>query len=110
VNTEVAADHLLQVQAAAVVAARVNHERDFKPIMVTLPDCGYYCEPVLGQCSAAEELRSREINADTGQAEAEARQAMSEAERRERRLAEGNLEADPATPTVRVVVEKERES
>ena len=104
------ADCLTQVRDAGLVADRILHDQDFKPTMVTLPDGGYYCEPVLGKCSAAEELRSRELVAGTGQTEAEARQATTEAERKERRLVEGNLEADPTAPTVRVVVENQGEA
>lgn len=107
IDAEATAENLDQLLATATLAGRVTRERDFKPIMVTLPDGGYYCEPVLGQCSAAEDLRGRAIEAETASSEAFTRQAVSEAERRERRLAEGNLEGEEPVPTVRVVLEQE---
>jgi hypothetical protein len=78
----------------------LNESRDFKPVMVVLPDGGYYCEPVLGQCSAAELLRQRTIEADTTTKEALARKETMEADRRKARLDAGQLDPEPSSPTL----------
>ncbi|MBE9573855.1 MAG: hypothetical protein IMF20_01845 [Proteobacteria bacterium] len=84
------------LQVVWVAGRRIDNivkQRDLKPIMVSLPDGGYHCEPVVGRCSAADDFRTREIEAETAVLEAKAKQEQLEAERRERCLAAGNLDS-----------------
>lgn len=106
VDAKATQDSVHEVVDGGNLVRRAVRERDFKPIMVTLPDGGCYCEPVLGTCSAVDALRGRQLEADTATREAKARQAATQVERGERRLAAGNLEADPVVPDIHVTLDK----
>jgi len=106
VDPAASAENVQQVVDGGRHAERVRREADYKPIIVTLPDGGYYCEPVLGSCAAVDELRGRALEARVAQAEATARDAHAQADRHERRIAAGNLEADPPAPTIHVTTER----
>jgi hypothetical protein len=95
VNTEDESTTLRNLVGVLRAGTTVTAERDFKPIIVTLPDGGYHCEPIVGHCSAAEPLRQRELEAEVAQREIEV-------ERRRQRIEAGNLEADPNTPTFNI--------
>ena len=99
-NKEATIDSLGHVLDAGNVADRVIGDQDFKPIMVTLPDGGYFCEPVLGHCSAAETFRQRTLEAETTSQEAFAKQEQVEADRRQGRLDAGQLDPEPSPPTL----------
>jgi len=106
VDTAASAENVRQVVDGGRLADRVVREGDLKAIIVTLPDGGYYCEPVLGSCPAVDDVRARELEAHVAQAEAVARDARVQADRHERRIAAGNLDADPPSPTVHVITER----
>lgn len=94
-------EELTGVGRWVVTATETNPE--FKTIMVSLPDGGYHCEPVVGDCSGAEKLREREL-------EAEVRLRELEVDRRKQRLESGNLEPEPPVPTLNVTVIKADDS
>jgi hypothetical protein len=68
---------------------------NINPMMVSLPDGGYHCEPVVGNCSGVEELRKRELEAEVALRELEV-------ERRKKRLEANNLEPEPPMPTLNI--------
>lgn len=103
---EVAVRITNDVANASRVGRQVEENQDLKPIVVSLPDGGYHCEPVVGRCSAAEPLREREIEADLILREAESEQAKLETERRSKRLEAGKLAPESSLPVFRLKLEK----
>ncbi|MBN2193997.1 MAG: hypothetical protein JW751_14375 [Polyangiaceae bacterium] len=91
------------------LAEAIARGGDLKPIMITLPDGGYHCEPVLGHCSAVDKTRGRSLEAEVAKAEAGASLADLEAQRRRRLLETGVLTPEPLVPSIRVTVEKPEE-
>lgn len=82
---------------------------DFKPMVISLPDGGYHCEPVVGHCSAAEELRLQKLQADLQTEIAVAKQRQAEADRQRKRVDElaANELNDPVTPSINVQLSRE---
>jgi hypothetical protein len=76
----------------------LNENRDFKSIMVVLPDGGYHCEPVVGHCSAAEKLHERQLDAETRSSEASADRLRKRVDD----LPADQLEAESSPPVIEV--------
>lgn len=91
--------------SAGDLARELNARRDFKSIMVALPDGGYHCEPVVGTCSAAEELRQRRLDAESRVAEAEADRLRKRVEE----LPASELSSGGGLPTINVRVTDEED-
>ncbi len=102
-STEVIADEQNAVIGEFVSVGQWASENatlpsNLKSIMVSLPDGGYHCEPVVGNCSGAEDLRRRELEAEIALRELEV-------ERRKKRLEADSLEPEPPMPTLNIKME-----
>jgi hypothetical protein len=91
------------VVSAGELARDLAVKQDFLPIMIALPEGGYHCEPVVGRCPAAEDLRARGLEAETRLAEAEADRLRKRVDD----LPADKLAAGPEFPTINVRVVEE---